>query len=86
MADPGEGPGGEGAGSPLCFDQNEARRTEEQILETAPSPPPPSLKVWIRHCAVTSARRRQGRDSEFRKRLKREKINRSQKVCLKESE
>ena len=38
-ANPGEGPGG--LGSPLCFDHNEARRTENKILDTAPSPPPP---------------------------------------------
>ena len=49
-------------------------------------PPPPSLKVWIRHCAITSARRKPRRDSEFCKRLKGEKLNGSQKVCLNVSE
>ena len=96
MADPGEGPGARPLPLPLFFDQNEARRTEKKILGVRPPPssqglmttplPPPSLKVWIRHCAVTSARRKPRRDSEFCKRLKRERLNRSQKVCLKESE
>ena len=45
---------------PLFFDQNEARSAEKRFLETGPSPlisgsgwptppPPPYLKVWIRH-------------------------------------
>ena len=97
VADPGKELGGPGL--PLFFYRNEARRAQNNFLERAlplslgqltadrpPLPPPPSLKVWIRHCAVTSARRRPRRDSEFCKRLKREKLNRSQKVCLKESE
>ena len=37
VADPGDGPGG--PGSPLIFDQKEARRVEKNVLETAPPPP-----------------------------------------------
>ena len=54
-ADPGQGPGGPG---PLIFGQTEARRAEKPFFQTAPlplsqglddPPPPPYLKVWIRH-------------------------------------
>ena len=38
-ADPGEGPG-RLPPPPLCLDHNEARRTENKILDTAPPPPP----------------------------------------------
>ena len=90
--------GGAGGARPPCFSTKiRPEGPKKKILESGlpphlrvwwppPFPPPPSLKVWIRHSAVTSARRRPRRDSEFCKRLKREKLNRSQKVCLKESE
>ena len=41
-ADPGEGPG------PLFVDQTEAQRADRSL--PPPSPPPPYLRVWIRHC------------------------------------
>ena len=55
MADPGEGP--EGHGPPLFLDQNEAPGAENKFFEAGPPlsqglddrPPPPYLKVWIRH-------------------------------------
>ena len=36
---------------PLFFDQNEARRAENNFLgdRPLPPPPPPYLKVWIHH-------------------------------------
>ena len=33
----------------LFLDQTEARRAEKILLQTAPLPPHPYLKVWIRH-------------------------------------
>ena len=55
MADPGEGP--RGLGPPLFLDENEARRADNSFFEAGPPlsqglddrPPPPYLKVWIRH-------------------------------------
>ena len=44
------------APTPSFLDQNEARRADKKNFESAPSlsqgldePPPPYLKVWIRH-------------------------------------
>ena len=44
------------APTPLFLDQNEARRADKKILSPPPplsqgldEPPPPYLKVWIRH-------------------------------------
>ena len=48
VADPGEGPS-----PPLFLDQTEGRRTQKIFLGDRPSlPPPPYLKVWIRHCRI----------------------------------
>ena len=46
VADPGDGPGG--PGSPLIFDQKEARRVEKNVWR----PPPPYLNIWIRRCII----------------------------------
>ena len=37
----------QGRGPPLLLDQNEARKAKKIFLR----PPPPYLKVWIRHCS-----------------------------------
>ena len=47
MADPGEG-------APLFLDQTKAQMAEKIFLESAP--PPPYLKVWIRHCSKEEER------------------------------
>ena len=46
--------GGSTEGPPLYLVQTEARK--KIAFETAP-PPPPHLKVWIRHCAAIPLRR-----------------------------
>ena len=62
--------GARGARPPLFLDQTEARRTEKNFFEPPPlshgldtPPPPPYLKVWIRHwlfdtfkCRLSSGR------------------------------
>ena len=62
--------GARGARPPLFLDQTEARRTEKNFFEPPPplshgldTPPPPYLKVWIRHwlfdtfkCRLSSGR------------------------------
>ena len=62
--------GARGARPPLFLDQTEARRTEKKFFEPPPpishgldTPPPPYLKVWIRHwlfdtfkCRLSSGR------------------------------
>ena len=47
VADPGDGPGG--PGSPLIFDQKEARRVEKIFGDR---PPPSYLNIWIRRCII----------------------------------
>ena len=65
MADPGEGPGG--AGPPpyvLCFDHNEARRTEKKNFGHPPPPPFTAAKADVgegpggpaHHCFLTKMR------------------------------
>ena len=58
VTDPGEEPGGGGGGGwhPLFLDQTEAQSVEKIFLRPPPpysqgleDPPPPDLKVWIRH-------------------------------------
>ena len=52
--------GGGGPPPPLILDQTEARKAEKKVfvwpglplLDGCPRPPPPYLKVWIRHCFV----------------------------------
>ena len=56
------GGGGGGRAPPSFLDQTEARRTEKNFLRDLPPPlskglddrppPPPYLKVWIRHCIL----------------------------------
>ena len=54
VADPGEGPGG--PGPPLFLDQTEGRTPVPSLSkgldDRVPSPPPPYLKVWIRHWSL----------------------------------
>ena len=55
VANLGEGPGGP---APLFLDQAEAQGPKKNFLRAGPllsrglddPPPPPYLKVWIRHC------------------------------------
>ena len=47
VADPGEGPGGNGL--PLIFGPNRGPRGQKNFLRDAPLPP---LKVWTRHCKL----------------------------------
>ena len=58
----------EGADPPLFLDQNEARRAEKIFSEARPHPlsqglddrpPPPYVRVWIRHWTVIGLKERE---------------------------